>query len=112
MTEDDQEAFAAFHNMLRVMINIDQDELIAAGAMDEEDLDGWISFRENPWRFFIKAGQDTAEAIWSIIRERETVAAERRAARPKVCATCRDDIDNIPAGLLVCPTCGFDGIPF
>lgn len=65
-------SFAAFHNRLRIMLALDRHELVAAGALDNDDLCGWVSFRTDPFRHFIKADDASAAALWKLIQERET----------------------------------------
>ena len=73
--------FAEFHNALRVLLNIDADEFLGAVLPDEEydgrqpDLKSaawrlWDEFKENPHRWFIRAPDDQAQAIWKIIEGR------------------------------------------
>lgn len=116
MTQEDHDAFCIFHARLRILLNIDKDELVGAMVLDEEDLDGWISFRENPWRFFIKAGTDVAERLWEIIRQREyeaEIARDERLFAPK-CKVCQDgnDLSATDEGSTLCRACGMDCIPF
>lgn len=63
--------FAAFHNRLRIMIGLDRHELVAAGVMKNDDLLGWVSFQHDPFRFFIRAQDSAAQALWALICKRE-----------------------------------------
>ncbi|MBS9476181.1 hypothetical protein [Ancylobacter radicis] len=62
-----------FRNRLRIMLGIDMHELEAAGVILHGDRNAWVIFSQDPFRFFIRANDATAEKIWSVI--------ERRAAR-------------------------------
>lgn len=64
-----------FSNRLRILLGIDMYELVNAGAISSDDTASWTSFRDNPWRYFIKAGDAEQAAIWSIIERRETRTA-------------------------------------
>lgn len=59
-----------FHNRLRIMIGIDRHELVASGALSANDVDAWGTFQRDPYRFFIRADDSTAEKIWSVIERR------------------------------------------
>lgn len=61
-----------FHNRLRIMVGIDMHELVEAGAIAANDRNAWESFRLDPYRFFIRADDDTALKIWSVIERRAT----------------------------------------
>lgn len=70
---DEQPAsFAAFHNRLRIMLSLDRHELVRTGALDDNDIGGWVSFRTDPFRHFIKADDARAAALWRLIQERES----------------------------------------
>lgn len=67
--------FSEFHNALRILNSIDADEF--RGAIREcEDgasltLDGAFQrFVEHPVRFFLRADDQSAEALWRIIERR------------------------------------------
>lgn len=63
-------------NALCILRSIDRYELVEAGVEGVEpfmDLAGdqkWIAFRDDPYTFFIRADDDTAEKIWGIIERR------------------------------------------
>jgi hypothetical protein len=60
-----------FQNKLRILNSIDRHELIEAGLMaSERDLIRWQIFRENPHLWLMKADDDRAEKLWSIIEKR------------------------------------------
>ncbi|KKK78214.1 hypothetical protein LCGC14_2845800 [marine sediment metagenome] len=59
-----------FHNGLRILLNLDLDELATAGAMEHRDFDTYAEFRTDPFRWFIRASDQRAEAVWSLMQER------------------------------------------
>lgn len=59
-----------FHNGLRILLNIDCHELVAAGVIRPGDDGAWIKFREDPFRWMIRAPDPAAEALWAIIESR------------------------------------------
>lgn len=60
--------FEKFLNALRIMRSIDLHEIEAAGIDLESFI--WPSFREDPYRWFIRASDKDAAAVWSIIERR------------------------------------------
>ena len=67
--------FEKFHNALRILLNIDGDEFIAAIEAvrvegDNDPQDEWDRFNGNPYRWFIRSPSRIARAIWQIIEER------------------------------------------
>lgn len=71
--------FAEFHNGLRVLLNIDQDEFTQAiwpehdgtrPARDSEMGRAWQAFRCDPHMWFIRAPTERAQAIWKIVEQR------------------------------------------
>lgn len=56
-----------FHNRLRKLLNIDMSELVSAGVISSDDTAAWESFQANPWRWFIRCGDDQAERVWAIM---------------------------------------------
>jgi uncharacterized ferritin-like protein (DUF455 family) len=66
-----QNALDAFHNRLRIMLGIDAHEFAEVGLT----LDQWRRFDAEPFRFFIRADDRTAAAIWSIIQARSSERA-------------------------------------
>ena len=65
---------AEFHNALRVFCNIDYAEFADAIREFTDDdylADEWTGFRNNPWRWFIKASDGQAEALFKIIESRQ-----------------------------------------
>lgn len=120
MTEDDHADLRRFHNRLRILLNIDEDELNRSGAT-YGDAD-WIAFSTNPWRWLILADDLQKQAVYTIIRSREPdpppkpieecPPAPGTYAAAKVCETCHGDVMCLPPDKTVCPTCGYDFIPF
>lgn len=62
-----------FHNALRVLRNIDPDEVPFL------DQGRWLKFEADPVSFFIRADQETADAIWAVV-ERRCGLSQRIAA--------------------------------
>lgn len=60
--------FADFHNRMRVLLNIDMHDFVAAGIEPAR----WEAFRDDPHRFFIRADDETAEKLWSLVEARAT----------------------------------------
>jgi hypothetical protein len=65
---------AEFENVVKILRSIDHHELVAAGL----SLAGneWQTFSSNPPMFLIRADDETADKIWSVVVKRST----RRAA--------------------------------
>lgn len=59
-----------FHNALRVLLHIDRHELERAGIIGRTDHDAWGQFRRDPFRWAIRADDDTYMKLWSIIKAR------------------------------------------
>lgn len=62
--------FDEFHNALRIMLSIDMHELVSAGIIAPGDIAAWTAFSSNPFRWFIRADDDQAQRLWTIIQER------------------------------------------
>lgn len=58
---------AQFHNRLRILMNIEAEDFANAGLTFKQ----WRDFDANPHRFFIRADDPTAAAIWRIVEARE-----------------------------------------
>jgi len=76
--------FHQFHNGLRVLLNIDADEFLQATfGIDTKPADNsrewgvWTSFRDNPYRWFIRAPTDKAKAVFAIIEQRSEALKHR-----------------------------------
>ncbi|MCH8839469.1 MAG: hypothetical protein IH831_02085 [Planctomycetes bacterium] len=61
-----------FHNALRILLNIDKHELVDAGIINRGDDFEWYEFRADPFRWFIKASDPTAEKLWELIQHRQS----------------------------------------
>ena len=61
---------AEFHNMLRIMVNLDRPDLEAAGIIPRGDHNAWGSFRRDPFRWFIRADDQTARKLFTLIQNR------------------------------------------
>lgn len=64
--------FRRFHNALRILANLDADELIAGGVIDEPT--GFRRFEDDPYRWFIRADDARAAALWALIQSRQPEA--------------------------------------
>ena len=62
--------FGEFHNGLRIMMSIDQDELVSAGIIRANDHNAWGEFRRDPFRWFIRASDDQAKKLWTLMQKR------------------------------------------
>jgi hypothetical protein len=73
-----------FRNLICVLRSIDRYELVEAGViggMDHDtDLFAWTSFQANPYEWFVRADDDTAEKLWRLMQRRANpVLAAARA---------------------------------
>jgi len=59
-----------FHNALRILTSIDMRELEEAGIIAHQDLTAWGLFRRDPFRWFIRADDVKAAALFAIIERR------------------------------------------
>lgn len=65
--------FAEFRNALCILTSIDAHELVEAGVLGRPGLGRagmWNDFLANPYRFLLRADDETAAKIWSIIERR------------------------------------------
>lgn len=62
--------FATFHNALRVLLNLDRDELEAAGVLPPRDHNAWGTFHRDPFRWLIRADDASAQKLWTLIDRR------------------------------------------
>lgn len=58
-----------FHNALRILGNIERDELLSAGVT-LTDLQ-WSVFQTDPFRWLIKASDEDAPKVWALIEARQ-----------------------------------------
>jgi len=59
-----------FRNRLCILLSIDEDELHSAGIkLSDKD---WLSFCLDPFRFFLKMDDETADKLWRLIERRAT----------------------------------------
>jgi hypothetical protein len=57
-----------FRNRLCILRSIDEDELRTAGIkLSDKD---WLSFCLDPFRFFLKMDDETADKLWRVIERR------------------------------------------
>lgn len=71
-----------FHNALRILLNIDRHEMVAANLLRHGDHNAWGEFRRDPYRWFIRASDQDAQTLWRIVEKRRgprTVDATSRA---------------------------------
>ncbi len=61
---------AEFHNALRILLNIDMDQLEDAGVIEKGDWGSWGSFRKDPFRWFITAPDAVADRLWTLMQKR------------------------------------------
>lgn len=64
-------SFAEFHNGLRILLNIDRPELEAAGVIKVNDHNAWGTFTRDPFRWFIRADDETAAKLWAIVQRKQ-----------------------------------------
>ena len=63
--------FDEFHNGLRMLCNIDYDEMERAGVFNATTREAeWSLFMRNPHRWFIIASDDKAKRVWELMRKR------------------------------------------
>lgn len=68
MCDTDKER-AVFHNRLRILLNIDREEINEEFGSPISD-ETWVSFRNDPLRYFINSPV-IANALWRIVMRRE-----------------------------------------
>ena len=59
-----------FHNGLRILLNIDMDQLEDAGVIEKGDRRNWHEFRQDPFRWFITAPDAVADRLWALMEKR------------------------------------------
>lgn len=62
-----------FHNGLRILTNIDFDELVEAKVIEGDDEVEWTVFRKNPWKWAVIADDDQFSALWTLMVKRGAV---------------------------------------
>ena len=72
--------YPEFHNALRILMNIDQDELVNAGVLISGDHNAWGEFRRDPFRWFILVPDEVSEKVWQIIKLKEEKKDERETS--------------------------------
>ena len=80
--------FRAFHNGLRILLNLDEDELIKAGVI-EHSVESW-RFKDNPFLFFIRAPAEQAAAIWAAIQKRQPEDLRAASLEPGAAAAASE----------------------
>jgi hypothetical protein len=74
---------AELHNALRILWSIDLFELQEMGLWVDPDslaMKRWESFQDNPYEFFIRCDDETADRIWSVIQRR----SEKKPPAPSI----------------------------
>jgi hypothetical protein len=66
-----------FHNGLRILLSLDFSDLVKAGVFYDWQTDEWDKFQRDPFRFFIRTDEETADALWAAIQARQS---KRKAA--------------------------------
>ena len=61
---------AEFHNMLRILVNLDRHDLEAAGIIKRGDHNAWGTFHRDPFRWFIRAVSSSARKLFTLIQTR------------------------------------------
>jgi hypothetical protein len=56
--------------LLRILVSLDLPDLTAAGVMRAGDHNAWGTFRRDPFRWFIRADDETACKVWTLIERR------------------------------------------
>lgn len=59
-----------FHNGLRILLNLERHVLVDAGVLRPSDVNAWGTFVRDPFRFFIRADDRTAEKLWALMKKR------------------------------------------
>jgi hypothetical protein len=65
--------FLSFHTVLMTLMVLDQQELVDAGALADRDYEAWDAFKADPARWFLKANDDIAKAVWKAIWRRRAL---------------------------------------
>ena len=65
--------FVSFHTVLMTLMVLDQQELVDAGALADRDYEAWDAFKAAPARWFLKADDAIAEAVWEVIWRRRAL---------------------------------------
>ncbi len=76
--------FVSFHTVLMTLMVLDQQELVDAGALADRDYEAWDAFKADPARWFLKADDEVAEAVWKAIWRRRALEVMVGAPRTNV----------------------------
>jgi hypothetical protein len=73
-----------FFNRMRSIVNIDRDELEAAGviATGEAGRDAWVRLNENPLDWAIRLGDERADKFWLLIEARQRPGSGNMTVAP------------------------------
>jgi hypothetical protein len=85
--------FDDFHHALRIMCNLDQDELVAAEVIrsGEGGFPDWDKYQVNPFRWFIRIDDERAHRLFALIEARLKPAAPRSAFKLRPMSEARKD---------------------
>ncbi|WP_158811212.1 hypothetical protein [Beijerinckia sp. L45] len=69
-------------NFLCILHSLDRHELIGAGVLHPSDLDGWLSFRDGPYRAYLALDSAREEKCFTLVQTRLTpeLRADTRTA--------------------------------
>ncbi len=69
-----------FRNTLCILESLDRDVLVTASVLEEQDTDGWVFFREHPFRAYRRLDDDRQARCFALVQER--LPAQLRAPAP------------------------------
>ncbi len=82
--------FQQFHHALRILRNLEREDLEAAGVIDRgehcraEHMERqWLSFQADPFRWFIRADDERAHKLFALIEARAGGTRPRHATGEK-----------------------------
>ena len=61
--------FKDFHHALRILPNLERDELIEAGIFENPATE-WMTYQGNPWRWFIRTDDARAHKLFDLVMQR------------------------------------------
>ncbi len=62
--------FEQFHNGLRILLNLDLDQLVAFGVIPSGDFAAWQAFTVDPFRWLVCADDDHGRRLWALMQTR------------------------------------------
>lgn len=84
---------SVFHNRLRLLLNVDMGQLVDAGVISSDDTGSWQAFRNDPFRWLIRAPFEDVRRVWLIIEPTRS---------PKRVQLSRQRGYRTPAGVIRC----------